>query len=102
MRNSPWWAELGADALGGCGDRSLVGDVDLDGDGAGADLKRRRLAARKVARAEEDRYAIGDEFLGELKADALICPSDEGNTCVVHDISFLSRCGQPRRSALKQ
>ena len=94
-------AEFGADALGGRGNRGGVGHVDLDGNGPCPDGLGGGFAFFGVARAEQDGDAIGDEFPGELEADALIGPGDEGDACISHDgILFALLCGQWRHDGL--
>lgn len=77
-------AAFGPDPLGRGGDGSPIGDVDLQGDRARPDLFRGSLTAIQVARPEVHRDAVGDEFLPDLKADALISARDEGDACVTH------------------
>src|SRR5260370_8108632 len=77
-------AKLLPDALRRGGDRSPIRHVELERDGARANLRGRGIAALEIARPDQYSEAVRHEFLCDLKSDSLIGPGYQGDAFVLH------------------
>jgi hypothetical protein len=66
-------------------DRSSIRHVDLQRAGVAVDRLGGLLAARQVARTDQDGEILRGQILGDLETDPLIGPGDEGDGFVLHD-----------------
>jgi len=63
----------------------LIRDVELDGVGVCSDALCGCLPVFEAARPDKHGQTVRREILGDLKADALIGPGDQGDEFVLHN-----------------
>ena len=93
-------AEFAANPLSRGGDRTAVRHVELQRMGVAVDRTGRFLAARQVARTDQDDEILRRQLLGDLQADPLIGARDQGDAFVLHGRLLPANCGQRRSAAL--